>query len=110
MREMRHKKSRERETSIIVCSFKEYDRWKFGDERERKKERKGQRKVDYVDYVVCLCFFLQGDYLNMSVLFWHIAKSDNCPVYRGHSSVDFKSPNFTRYQKNTAMFNWSPCI
>ena len=41
----------------------------------------------------------------MAVWFWYFRKSDTGVRY---STVAYKS-RFTRYQKNTAMYNWSPC-
>ena len=48
---------------------------------------------------------VQGDQLNMVVFFWHLVKGDL-------SSIRYRTLDkslFTRYPKNTVIFNWSPC-
>ena len=49
-------------------------------------------------------FFLQGGWLNMAVF------SGTLPSARHWSCVHWKSNFFSRYQKNTAMFYWTPCM
>ena len=46
---------------------------------------------------------IHGDQLNMAMFFWYLVKSDL-------SIQPTSSHFFLRYQKNTAIFNWSPCI
>ena len=56
---------------------------------------KGKEKIIYI----------QGDQLNMAVFFWYTVKSDLFSVrYCTHVYTD--NALNTRYQKNTAMFNW----
>ena len=51
---------------------------------------------------------LQGDRLNMAVFSGTLYKVA-CPVYANvHITLD--KSLLIRYQKNMAMFNWSPCI
>ena len=45
---------------------------------------------------------VQGDQINMTVLFLYLVKSDASERYCTHVN--------TRYQKNTAMLNWSPSL
>ena len=48
---------------------------------------------------------MHGDQFNMAVFFWYLGKSDL-------PSVQWRTPDnslYTRYHKNTDMFNWSPC-
>ena len=52
---------------------------------------------------------LQGDQLSIAVSFWHLVKSDMTCVHV-YRSVHLEKSNFKRYKKNTAMFNWSPCM
>ena len=47
---------------------------------------------------------IQGELLNMAVFFWYLGKSDLSVQLR---TLD--KSHFSRYQKSTAMFNWSPC-
>ena len=52
---------------------------------------------------------IQGDQLKMAVFFWYLEKGDLPSV---HMYVQWRTLDeslYTRYQKNTAMFNWSPC-
>ena len=49
-------------------------------------------------------YIVQGDQLNMAVFFWYIANSVQCTCAVAYKSL------FTRYQKITAMFIWSPCM
>ena len=53
---------------------------------------------------------VQGDQLNMDVFFWYLGENGLSTV---HVYVQWRILNkslFTRYQKNTAMFSWSPCM
>ena len=56
------------------------------------------RKISVKTYIKH--YKVQGDQLNMVVCFWYLVKSDFSSV---HKSL------FTRYQKNTIMFNRSAC-
>ena len=51
---------------------------------------------------------IQDDQLNMAVFFSYLEKVI-CLLYTVQKSILNKSL-FPMYQKNTAMFNWSPCI
>ena len=48
---------------------------------------------------------VHGDRLNMDLFFWQLGKSDFFSVH-----VDTEQVTLKRYNKNTTMFNWSPCI
>ena len=54
-------------------------------------------------------YFIQGDQVNMAMLFLYLVKRDT-------SSDGYCTEAYTRvtlfncYHKNTAMLNWSPCI
>ena len=55
-------------------------------------------------------YILQGDQLNMTMFFGTLGKV-TCPVYTYsglHWTVGMSL--YTRYQKNPAILNWSPCI
>ena len=58
---------------------------------------------------VCI-LLLQGDQLNMAVFLWYLLERELSSVrYCMYTRTLYKSLS-TSYQKNTAMFNWSPCI
>ena len=63
-------------------------------------------------YTIINCYLhIQGDQLNIAACFWYLVKSNlsSLNVYISvHWTLD--KSLFTKYQKNTAMFNWSPCI
>ena len=50
---------------------------------------------------------LHGDHLNMTVFLWYLGKV-TCPVYV-NVHVYTGHVTFSIYQKNTAMFNLTPC-
>ena len=46
--------------------------------------------------------------INMAVLFWHLVKRDASLLYCTVRTLD--KSRFTRYQDNTAMYNWSTVV
>ena len=69
--------------------------------------------LGYVYFVYCTVdnstkrpkHIIQGDQLNMAMVFRYLLKSNFSSVHV-HSSVSLDKKLFKRYQKNTAMFNW----
>ena len=58
----------------------------------------------------CVIFTrVQGDQLNIAVSFWYLVKSD-LSSERYCTRVHWTSHFFQGTRKNTAVFNWSPCI
>ena len=51
---------------------------------------------------------VQSDQINMVMFFWYLVKSDFSIVSYCKNSCTLDRPLFTRYQKQTAMLNWSP--
>ena len=48
---------------------------------------------------------IQGDQVNMTVIFWYLVKSDLSSKHMCTLDKSF----FANYQKHTAISNWSPC-
>ena len=53
---------------------------------------------------------IQGDQLNTAVCLWYLVKSDLSSVLYTYTVAYTGLITFSRYQKNTDMFNWVPCI
>ena len=66
-----------------------------------------QKRCSIQSFMVCN-FCLQCGYLNMVILFWYLVTRDLSRVRYCTVSYTLASL-FTRYQNNTAMYNWSPC-
>ena len=55
-------------------------------------------------------YYVQPDQINMAVLFWYLAKCDLSTVQcKLLVTRKLEKSLFTRYQKHTAKYNWSPC-
>ena len=52
---------------------------------------------------------IQGDQLNMAAFFWYLVKSYLSMQCTLLFTFSLDKSLFTRYQKKTAMFNWSTC-
>ena len=52
---------------------------------------------------------VQGDQINMVVLFWYLVKSDLSSVPICSTSLHWTSHFLQGTRKNTVMFIWSPC-
>ena len=71
-----------------------------------------QIQLHYATYSIYFKFFImvqiQGDQRKMAVFFWYLVKRVTCPASVPTEHV--QKSLYTRYQKNTAMFNWSHCL
>ena len=53
---------------------------------------------------------IQDDQINKAVFFWYLVKRDLSSVRYCTYTCTLDKSRFPRYQKNSAMLNWSPCM
>ena len=85
----------------LVAPAEPFDKCFIGATAELDKVRTDRQSV-LCHWLTCL----QGDQLNMVLIFWYPVKSF-LSIVHVYSSVNW---TFTRCQKNTSMFNGSPCM